>query len=299
MVVADAGEGAGLGHMSRSGAVAIALRRLRVGDVPCFGLEARRPLELDGQVWVPLRSLHELPIPSVLVLDSYRVPVHTVQGLARDLRLVLMHDLLPVPDQTALVLSLDTDAGPQAIDGLRDACLRPPFWDVPARSHRERLERVLVTTGGGDPGGAGLRIARAARNTAPEAEVALVRGPYADPGAPEGITAIVTPDSLVDELLRADVVVSGAGQTMLEACASGAPCIAVPLADDQREQGNRAASLSAVVYVEPEEVPGALDELRDADARRRLGVAARRAVDGQGALRVAERIGHLLADTQR
>ena len=162
VVVADAGEGAGLGHMSRSGAVAIALRRLRVGDVPCFGLEARRPLELDGQVWVPLRSLHELPIPSVLVLDSYRVPVHTVQGLARDLRLVLMHDLLPVPDQTALVLSLDTDAGPQAIDGLRDACLRPPFWDVPARSHRERLERVLVTTGGGDPGGAGLRIARAA-----------------------------------------------------------------------------------------------------------------------------------------
>ena len=156
-----------------------------------------------------------------------------------------------------------------------------------------------MTTGGGDPGSAGLHIASAARKTAPEAEVALVRGPYAHPGVPDGIAAIVTPDSLVDELLRADVVVSGAGQTMLEACASGAPCIAVPLADDQREQGNRAASLGAVMYVGPEEVPRALDELSDAGARRRLGDAARRAVDGQGALRVAERIGLLLVGEQR
>ena len=298
MVVADACEGVGLGHISRSGAVALALRRLGTAPLSCFGLGAAAPLELDGQRWEPLRSLEGLPIAPVLVLDSYRAPAGTVEELAGGRR-SSMHDSQPVPEQTALVLSLTADAGPRTIDGLRDACLRPPFWDLPERRHKGSIRRVLVTTGGGDPGGVGRRIAGAVRDSAPDAAVALVRGPYADPRAPEGVEAVVAPDSLLKELLRADVVASGAGQTMLEACASGAPCIAMPVADDQREQGKRAASLGAVVYVEPEEVPAALDAFRDVSVRRRFAAAARQTVDGKGALRVARRIEGLLAGAPR
>jgi spore coat polysaccharide biosynthesis predicted glycosyltransferase SpsG len=180
-------------------------------------------------------------------------------------------------------------------DALADACLRPAFRDPPGRTHRATVQRVLVTTGGGDPGGAGARLALATRAALPDASVALVRGPQADPRVPEGIEPIVCPDSLLEHLLAADVAVSGAGQTMLEACAAGTPCVALPLAEDQRPQGEQASTRGAVVYIEEDRLAAALEALAEPDARVALSRQARTVVDGRGAFRVAERIARLVA----
>jgi spore coat polysaccharide biosynthesis predicted glycosyltransferase SpsG len=286
VVIADAGNGAGLGHVSRAGAVAAALTRLGVAP-RCLALGAEGAFERDGMRWEPLASLASAGLAPVVVLDSYVAPQDAVSALAQQVKLVLVHDRGGVPKRAALVIDGDASA-------LRDACLRPQYWDVPKRRHRAHVERVLVTTGGGDPGGAGTRLALAAKEALPAATVALVRGPYANPETPPGVETVAAPDSLLDELLRADIAVSGAGQTMLEACAAGTPCVAVALAEDQRHQGARAGKLDAVVFAAEERVPSALKALAGVEVRRELGERAQELVDGRGALRVARRIADLV-----
>jgi spore coat polysaccharide biosynthesis predicted glycosyltransferase SpsG len=270
-VIADSGDFAGLGHVSRAGAVAAALGRLGLSP-RCLALGAPEPFERDGVEWEPLDSLAAAPPARVAVLDSYVAPPEEVSRLGSSAKLVLL------PEETRHV---------------GDACLRPQYWEMSPREYLERAERILVSTGGGDPGGAGARLALEARRALPAARVALVRGPYADPSTPPGIDAVAQPESLAAELLRADIAVCGAGQTMLEACASGTPTVAVALADDQRGQGEEAAELGAVRFVTEAGVGDAVAELAGVVARRELGSRAREVVDGQGALRIARRIAAL------
>jgi spore coat polysaccharide biosynthesis predicted glycosyltransferase SpsG len=268
VVIADSGDRAGLGHVSRASAVAAALARL--GLAPrSLALGAGAPFERDGVGWEPLGSMADAHGASVVVLDSYLAPAGEVARLGESAEVVYM------PEETRRV---------------GDACLRPQYWEPPARDYRERIERVLVSTGGGDPGGAGARLALTAHEALRDASVALVRGPYAEASVPSGIEAVMQPDSLHAEFLRADIAICGAGQTMLEACASGSPTVALVLADDQLAQGEEAAGLGAVRLVAEEEVPRALTELEAVEARRALGARAREVVDGQGALRLARRI---------
>ena len=83
-----------------------------------------------------------------------------------------------------------------------------------------------------------------------------------------------------------DLAVTGAGQTMLEALATGRPAVAVITADNQRAQ---ARAVEDVVVLAEDDAWAKVAELA-ADRERRLDLAvrAREAVDGRGAHRVAE-----------
>jgi UDP-N-acetylglucosamine:LPS N-acetylglucosamine transferase len=138
-------------------------------------------------------------------------------------------------------------------------------------------------------GDAAARLAAAARGAAPHATIALVRGPQATSPLPPGVEAVAGAASLAAELARADLVVCGAGQTALEAAATGAPAVVVPLAENQH---HNAAALRAAdaarVADRIEDVAAAVAELiGDAAARAALGARAQRAVDGYGAFRIA------------
>src|SRR5438128_116790 len=127
VLVADAGKEAGLGHVSRSSAVAVALR-CRGIETRCHAYGADEPFTRDGVDWIPLRS-PELPEPPehVLVIDSYRLPQDVLSRAARAHRLIVMHDFGSVPDGAALVVS--AAAGPSRdgsrLSGFAYAALRP------------------------------------------------------------------------------------------------------------------------------------------------------------------------------
>lgn len=298
-IVADAGREAGLGHVSRASAVAVALR--------CRGVDARylahgadAPFERDGIAWTPLER-EELPVSldHVLVIDSYRLTHESLAAAAPVGPMVVMHDYGDPPDEAALLVSVagepSTDA--RRLTGPRYAALRPQFWGLPRRSVRDVAERVLVTTGGGQLAEVGGRLAQAVVSELPDAHVTLVRGPYAAAARIDGVETLDAPESLFDALLCADLVVTAAGQTMLEAVAAGTPCVAVPLVDNQRRQTAVLGELGAIRVVDPADasVAGAVRELmRDADARKRLSTTAQDAVDGFGALRVAYAIDRLV-----
>src|SRR5579862_4436870 len=229
VVVADAGRDAGLGHISRSSAVAVALRTLGL-ETLCFAYGENEPFARDSITWMPLES-PELPESHIAVIDSYRLPREVLERAAEKHRLVVMHDFGGVPLGAALVVSA---AGPPSIDrtrlsGFEFAPLRPQFWGLPPRTIGPVVAQVLVTTGSGQFADVGDEAARALAAALPEVTVKLVCGPHSDFDSTAGVEILVAPPSLLEPLLAADLVVSAAGQTMLEAAAAGTPCIALPL----------------------------------------------------------------------
>lgn len=285
MVAADAWPDAGLGHLGRSGAVAVALRSRGV-TVEARAIGAREGEQRDGVSWSPVDDAGQIDAPVVL-LDSYRTPREVAEELALTASVAVMHDEGVPPSGAAFVVDPAAD--------LRHACLRPAYWGLPRRTPRDRVERVLVTTGGGDPGGRGVALAEAARDALPGVTVALVRGPQAPAGAPDGVEVVRAPASLLDELLRADLVVSGGGQTLFETAACGTPCVAVALATNQNRSLDALAAVGAVAT--------RLDDLgllaEDPAARAAMAAAAQTAVDGYGALRVAFALERLTAAPPR
>jgi spore coat polysaccharide biosynthesis predicted glycosyltransferase SpsG len=304
LFVADGGSGAGLGHVARSSALAVAVAR-RGFLVRCRAVGAESSLDLDGIAWEPADDLDDALScegPAVLVLDSYRIGAGDVAAVPPEVSLVVIQEHVAPPARAALVVSAGLDRAPEGsgrLHGLEYVCLRPRFWRSPRRLIPSRIRRALVTTGGGDGvPGLGPRLALAARVALPGAAIALVRGPYGTGAAPAGVELVDAPVCLYDELVAADAVVSTGGQTLLEAAAVGAPTIAVVAAENQRRQAERLAACGAVRLVElPADEVGSLLRVLDADAdlRRELARNAQSAVDGRGAERVSERIASLAA----
>jgi spore coat polysaccharide biosynthesis predicted glycosyltransferase SpsG len=284
-IAADGGPGQGLGHLVRSSAVATALRARGI-EAQAFALGAVEALEIDGVDWTPAA---EPPAANLLVLDSYVVDPVSVDAV----QVVLMHDAAEASPDVALVVAPSDPSEPsdKRLSGLRFACLRPAFWGLPKRKLDGEIRRVLVTTGGGDPGGVARTLAETARDTLPDAAVRLVLGPHAEAEAPEGVE-IVRANPLLGPLLEADLIISGGGQTMLEAAACGTPCVALVLAENQRTQATAMANTGAVLLTEMDGLAEAIGRL-DLERRHALSERGQSLVDGYGALRVAFRIAEL------
>jgi UDP-2,4-diacetamido-2,4,6-trideoxy-beta-L-altropyranose hydrolase len=301
IVVADGGREAGLGHLTRSSALAVALGRLGIG-VRCLALGAAESLERDGVPWEPLAEFRDRPFEgaSVLVLDSYRLNADDVTTVPQAVPMVVLQEHLPPPSRAALVVSAGAEPSADArqLAGLEYVSLRPAFWSAPERTIADRIGRVLVTTGGGDAvPGLGAGLARVARDSLPNATVTLVRGPFGTGDAPPDVELLDAPETLYGPLLEADVVLTAGGQTVLEAAALGTPSVAVIVFENQRPHVLRLAALGATRLLElpADELPALLRRLdASPEERRELARNAQAAVDGRGAERVAERIAALI-----
>jgi spore coat polysaccharide biosynthesis predicted glycosyltransferase SpsG len=295
LLVADAGPGDGLGHLSRLSAIAVALRA-RGLETRCHVNGVSVPLERDGVGWAPWPPAAAPRDVDVVIVDSYRLEPDSVVGSG--VPLVVFHDHGDVRVETSLVISVAAPPSdePPRLCGPRYAALRPSYWGLPPKEASGAVRSVLVTTGAGDHGGMGIELARGLVTQLPDADVTLVRGPNAPALRAEGVRMLEAPESLFEHQLVADLVICGAGQTMLETAACGTPCIALVLAENQRGQVLRLASSGAAVTVDPADLEGTLAAIRtlDRDARRQLSRRAQQAVDGYGALRIAFHIEALL-----
>ncbi len=281
-VLADAGPAIGLGHLSRAGAVAAALR-VRGHEITTV-VVGDEDVTHDGIDWAPLGG-GVPPGDGPLLVDSYRVDI---AALVAARAVATFWDGVGEPPHGArLAIAL---RGP---DGPRLACLRPMFWGTVVRPVAPEVARIVVATGGGAAGGV-AELAATVLAAAPGADVAAVLGPYANEALPAGVEAIRTPPRMVDVLQGADLVVTAAGQTMLETLCAGTPCVATAVVDNQRAQLDVLARAGGVRAAEPAEIGEVVAALvADANARAQLAAAGRALVDGFGALRVAARIAQL------
>jgi spore coat polysaccharide biosynthesis predicted glycosyltransferase SpsG len=282
-VLADAAPTSGLGHLSRSSALAGALAQAGAA-VRCVALDGPDRI-WDGVAWAA-GTIADAAGAELVVLDSYR------HALDRPVPMVVFDDGSEPPAQAVVVIApSSTSADPRFLTGLGFACLRRAYWDPVADRGVDVVRRVLVTTGGSDPGGVGARLAGALAVALPASTVALVRGPAASSPMPAGVEALTGVEDLRPHLIAADLLVSAAGQTLLEGLATGIPAVGFAVVDNQRRQAAAIAANGAAVVVAPEDALAAARELAaDADRRRELSRRGRGVVDGRGAHRVAERV---------
>lgn len=169
-----------------------------------------------------------------------------------------------------------------------------------AREHVERdgwPPRVVVVLGGGAVWRDTVtRLLTALRDTdVPfDAEVVAHGAPDLPEAGPGQRFTLSTPDSrLPGRLAAADLAVSAAGVTLLEACCIGVPTALVLLVDNQ-EPGYRAAVAEGYAAGlgrgdTLEDAPAVLTRLlREPSARAALASAASEVVDGDGAARVLD-----------
>lgn len=278
VLLADAAPGAGLGHLARCSALGVALEELGL-RVAAVALDAAGPLTCAGLAW----QAGAPPQGAVRVLDSYR---HGDVDAA-----VVFEDLgRQRPEAQLVVCPAEENTGdPRRLTGFAHACLHPCLWEPPDPP-AGAVSRVLVSVGGTGTQDEAARLCAA--GFAAGAAVAVVRGPHAAWEPPPGVELVDAPGDLCAEWPRCDLVVTAAGQTMVEAAAAGRPTVAVVLSADQAPQAATLAAAGAVLV--PEDPAAEVARLAGDDAARRsLATMARAVVDGGGARRVARAIAAL------
>ncbi|HWT24511.1 MAG TPA: hypothetical protein VN213_13480, partial [Solirubrobacteraceae bacterium] len=146
-LLADAGEGAGLGHVARCSAIAAALRARGV-TASCLALGGEAPA-VDGVAWTPAGALADVEPRHghAVLVDSYRTGVGDVEAFAARHAVAVLHDQGEPPAGARLVIAVggapEVVAAPcRVVAGLAYAPLRAPFWDVPPRIVRDAVARV-------------------------------------------------------------------------------------------------------------------------------------------------------------
>lgn len=294
VLAADAHPGAGLGHLSRSSALACALAARGV-PVRTLALGAQEAIEMDGLRWEPAASPW-VADSAATVLDSYEIAEVARVELAAAGRLVEFDDAGTDIAGALAIGPLSTDANhTRRVAGPSFACLRRAVWGVRAPRPGGELRRVLVTTGGADPTGEAVSYAAGVRAALPDAvAVAWVR-PDGAGEPPAGVTPVDLSPSLASEMLASDLVVCGGGLTMVEAAALGIPCVALVLVENQRPGRDRLVAAGAVAPADDLDALGLVVGRLATSPDERCNLAGRAAalVDGFGAFRVAARVADL------
>jgi UDP-2,4-diacetamido-2,4,6-trideoxy-beta-L-altropyranose hydrolase len=316
------GPAIGLGHVGRCLSLARALATADSRQVFLLGRDSRVTdvVEAAGfdavetnweSAGASARHLVAALRPEVLVVDSYAVSSDVFDSLRAEVgRLVAIDDAADraLPVHTVV----NGGAGAEALAyrgglpdtayllGPRYALLDPSYAAAPSRKTRRSVERVLVTVGGGSHEVALDAVVRAAL-ALDAAAVDVVLGPFAGDGmsgALDDPRVVVHrgASALRPLMLAADVAVSGAGMTLLELAATATPTFFVTLAPNQEPNASAFERACAALPAGSPAAPdfGAAVALHlkrlagDAAQRESLGASARRLVDGQGALRVAQ-----------
>jgi UDP-2,4-diacetamido-2,4,6-trideoxy-beta-L-altropyranose hydrolase len=186
------------------------------------------------------------------------------------------------------------------LGGPRYALLDPSYRTATRYAFNESVRSIGIFVGGTDPWQASLMALDALRahggfdgaveivttSTNPHLE-ALQSRCHADGAA----TLLVDLPGLQGFYTRHDVQIGAGGGAAWERCCIGAPTLLLTLADNQRTVAAGLRETGAVHWVEaiePAALGRAVADLRaDPEARRRMALAGRALVDGQGARRVA------------
>lgn len=189
--------------------------------------------------------------------------------------------------------------------GAEYAVLRKSFLKAgPARQRRE-LNCLLMTFGGGDDRGA-ISLAASALDVPfmSSVKVIVVAGQdnprnSSNRGLLQRLKYLnaeyaIQPENFVDLLGVADLAVMAAGTTSYEAARMGLPMLLCSIVDNQVSQGAAFERLGCAKYLggfeqlAPEALQGAVMQmLSDPSRLARMSVSASRAVDGNGAKRIA------------
>lgn len=334
---ADGNARIGAGHLMRCLTIADALE---CQDRVCFWCADEASAELArqrGYEAVALGTdyrdmLSELPVlgkiqgdgdrlAQTILVDSYYVTPAYLQALRTFGKVFLLEDVpgrnWPVDgvinynafaDAETYKAIYSQDSHVRRYIGASYVPLRPSFVKGPYRA-AERVQEILVTTGGGDQENIAGRILERLEN--PCYDIHVVSGAYNPHGAwlaryaqeHPGVKVHRQVTKMAELMRQCDLAVTAGGTTVYELCALGVPFVCFSYAENQEALteyvGKHGIGLNAGRYhCDPmktlDDIGSSVERLaEDASLRRRMAQKAVELVDGRGAGRLAKA---LLAD---
>lgn len=250
----------------------------------------------------------------ILIVDSYHITEQYLQALRQQARIFLLDDMAVQAYPVDCVLNYNAfatkeqyrrlyhDTDTRFYAGSRYVPLRPQFRRA-GYVFRERVQDILITTGGGDRQNIALQILKAIQ--APGLRYHVVTGRY-HPDSEAWMRREQTDPQLcvhhdvsdMASLMRGcDIAVTAGGTTIYELAAIGVPFLCFSYAQNQKlltefiGHGHIAGYCGAFHH-NPAETLARLQQLMtelitDTDVRREMHENERKMVDGLGAVRIA------------
>lgn len=331
---ADGNSQIGTGHIMRCLSLADALREDGVPSAFVTAEPDMGPLiEARGYACHVLGSAYDrmeeelpalLPLlekkrPDGVILDSYFVTPNYMTAVRAKAALVYIDDLNAFDYPADMVVNYNLygeaaayPSGQMVLLGPRYAPLRKQFQGLAPRAVKERVEGILLSTGGTDPYHVALGCCEYLRAHPLVSDLichVVLGAMNRDAEQIEEIAAKtpwIVPHRQVTDMrrlmLECDAAVSAAGTTLYELCACGLPAVTYILADNQLDGAaafDRAGLMPCAgdVRKEPllaERIFSALDGLRSRERRRETARRMQAMVDGNGAVRLAAAVRGLL-----
>lgn len=357
---ADANKSIGMGHIMRCLSIADALSGS--GNNATFIISDNNVSSLiqeRGYKAIVLNSLYnqmdeEIKLwpqnikPDILFVDSYFVTERYLFHLRENIglhggKLIYLDDVLSFPYPVDVLINYNAYANKEAYDmlyadadckipeliiGPQYVPLRPMFRDISHRIQNNKVENVLISTGGSDELHLSISLIDWIQENVANDDLIyhfLIGAMNEDRESirlilddmnKEGCVRIMVHEDVPDmsSLIRKmDIVVSAAGSTLYEIAACGVPLITYSLADNQIPGGEAFSSLGMGIYIgdlrDPETVDynkvmsgelredaiesimDAIEELRDDyNQRVAMGSKMQNLIDGCGAERLCSSI---------
>jgi UDP-2,4-diacetamido-2,4,6-trideoxy-beta-L-altropyranose hydrolase len=260
---------------------------------------------------------------NVVVVDSYKVDIGYLLGIRKaGLYTVVLDDLARFPFPSQLVINasalasrlpyISSTGDTRFLLGTEYALLAPEFWNVHIRSVHEEVDQVLATLGGEDQNNLMPGLLDLLQDLPGEFDVTAIVGPFfrnraqieaAMSNCRRRVKLVEVGTSIRDLMLESDMAVSGGGQTLYELAATGTPTVAIQIADNQNINLQGLADQGVLRLGGRIGDPGLVKTLRrelsdmvqNVAIRKEMSAAGQRAVDGQGALRVAKAMAESVA----
>jgi spore coat polysaccharide biosynthesis predicted glycosyltransferase SpsG len=318
LLCADCGSGVGLGHLERMLALADALQpdvevvllvpeadgslRQRVTDRghPVIAAPGGTADRVEGVVEVATSF-------AAVVLDGYVFDIALQRRLRARTPLVVVDDLqLPADCDLAVNPSPGgEDLAPVGatafLGGAAYALIRKAVVDARESALRDGREvrTVLVSTGAMDLAGIGDTVSRELLEGDATVEIIRIIGPDSRDAVRDVHPRqhiLVAPPHLADVLAASTVYVGAAGTTAVQAACIGTPAVISAAVRNQDAQAAALARAGCAVVADIGGLAAAcLRLLDDPERRATMSERGRALVDGQGAIRVADAVRHLVA----
>ena len=353
---ADANSNIGMGHVMRTLSIAEALSSNTSYPTIISGKQSIKFVVADETISDMIKDrgyepivLHtdyknmdgEIPVweelmPSIdadlIIVDSYYVTAPYLKFLREEVGTVAyIDDVLALPYPADLMINYNAYANlssyyalykkhetPEFLLGASYAPLREMFKNVEKKEQREKVQNVLISTGGSDELHIALELVRQLTTSSSFTFHLLIGAMNTDK---EEIRALAGKNVVLHEnvadmkslISSMDLIVSAAGSTLYEICACGVPLITFSTADNQVPGAEAFEKLGLAVNVgdlrEPESIDhtavmsGTLDENAieklmnavgmlavDKEKRAKMSAAQQSLIDGRGAERLAGKL---------
>lgn len=238
-------------------------------SLECHVLKSARYDHLERELSELIPFLASLSSPMLLV-DSYAVTPSYFTSLKPYARLAYMDDLRAFDYDVDLVINYDVipenlrkvyensyTKAEKCLLGAAYTPLRPQFWDT-SYFVRDRIQDVLITTGGSDPYEFCEPMIRALLSLNPDLRLHLILGKLFTASSAAALESLASKNphiqlyrsvsDMAGLMKQCDFAISAAGTTLYELCAIGVPSVSIAMADNQKVMAETFARTGAVPY---------------------------------------------------